>query len=611
MAWPKHEPQHNSVEDGDRVIPTGSSTISFMDQFQPARPRSFTNLLPAELRWLYVQIRPVLCWHILSFTCFSAGSVFALLNPLILKWLIDDVLPGRHARLLPYAVGLIFLSYEGRVVFTSVGGYLTLRSTQTVALSLRERLLRHLDKLSADYHDATPLGKKVYPLRDPIDEIAYFGSDLVPSLLRTLLAAGLASSAMVALSPRLTVLVVPLVPAFLMTRHHFRRQIERDADQLQEQKGEISGFLEEHLISAVQVQLLQQEKRRERAAFQLFTHGVRSQLRLARTGIRFSIYTSLAIVAAMAAIVGYGGWSALSGQLTVGGLVAFYTYLAQLFDPLSGLVETYARAQRTFASVRLIQSEFARQPTVVDSPRAIRLPDKASADLVFTDVRFGYTKHENLIEIPSLAIPAGARVAIVGVNGAGKSTLAKLAARLYDPTAGFLHLGKFNMKALQIASLRSTICYLGAFPVLFDDTVWGNLQLGKPEASLSELEEALEVVELREFLRQLPRDWKESIGPNGSRLSGGQRQRLAIARALLRKPRILIFDEATCSLDAAAERVVLSRVSCLLPAATVILISHRLASLSCVERVILLQDGRIVQDGSPCIFQTNSQGRNQ
>lgn len=565
-------------------------------RLNPISFRSLLNLVPVELRWLATALRPVWTLHAASFFAFTLGSALGLLGPLALRWLIDRILPERHAWLLVSAVALLFLSYEGRVVFTSLGSWLTVAASQKVVLALRLEILKHLDNLSADYHEATPTGEKLYPLREPVEEIAYLGSDLFPGILRTLLSTTLTLFAMGALSFRLTLIVLPLVPVFLLTRHHFRQRLGRHADDLQGKRLEVSSFLEEHAPSVVQIQSLQQEARRERQAYRLFAKGARSQLRLARTGAFFSIFTNLAIVLAISAIIGFGGVKVLRGDLTIGSLVAFYSYLAQLFEPLSGAMELYARAQRAFSSIRQVRAALALRPSIQESPHAVPLPSGAAAALEFHDLRFAYPGEKELLHIPHLRISAGERVALVGENGAGKSTLAKLAARLYDPGSGYVSYGGVDLRAIRLKELRSVAAYLPSTPILFDDTLAANLHLGRPQATDEELAEVLHAMDLTGFVKSLPFLQQQPLGPGGSRLSSGQRQRVALARTLLRKPRILILDEATSSMDAAVEQIVLDRTRLFLPSSTVLLLSHRLSSVAWADRVIVLEAGKIVHD---------------
>ena len=242
-----------------------------------------------------------------SFACLTLASLLALVTPLAIRWLIDTILPSRNPRLLVIAVGLIFVSYEGKTILNVLGGYLTFRATQATALDLRMSLLRHLDSLSAEHFDRTPVGELLYPFESPIDEVSFFGSDLLPSVLRTMIAAGLALSAMTVLSPVLTLVVVPLVPPFLILRHRYRRRIGRQADLVQMARSKFSSFLQEHLSALPQIQLLGQTEAQEGSAHQLLASTVLSQDDLCKTGASFSALSGLIIATGVATILGLGG----------------------------------------------------------------------------------------------------------------------------------------------------------------------------------------------------------------------------------------------------------------------------------------------------------------
>jgi len=559
----------------------------------------WSSWLPSELRWLSKQIRPLLHWHLASFLCITAGSLLALLTPLVLKWLIDQIIPQKNVELLLLAVGLIFLGYQGRMALTSLGNYLMLSAAQKMGLTLRVGLLRHLDTLSADYYENTPVGSVMYPLKEPIEEVAYFGSDLLPAILRMLLTTSFTLATMFLLSPVLTLAVVPLVPVFLITRHHFRSRLTSNADAVQDDRLAWSNFLEEHLSSVIPIQLLGQEKRQERRAFQLLAHAVRSQQELFTTGVWFTVYSSLAVVLAMCAVIGYGGASVLAGTLSVGSLVAFYGFVTQLFEPLSGAADLYARAQRTFASIRQVQSAFALCPSVANAAAAVHLSKEHPPQIELVAVEFGYQRQRDMLDIPALRILPGEHVAMAGENGAGKSTMAKLMARLYDPIRGSIHLGGEDIRNIRLESLRQHICYLPRDPVLFDGTLASNLRFVQPAATDHDLQEAIRNVGLSPLVATLPYGLRQRIGPGGCQLSGGERQRLAIARALLQQPRVLILDEATSCLDPSAEAFVLQNIRRDLNGSTLIVISHRLSTFSDFGRVLILSGGRIVSDGPP------------
>ena len=557
---------------------------------------------PPELRWLFPKVKPQLLRHIASFICLTLASLLALVTPFSIRWLIDSILPARNLHLLVIAIGLIFASYEGRAVLNALGGYLTFRATQGTALALRMALLRHLGSLSADYFDRTPVGELLYPFERPIDEISYFGSDLLPSILRTAIAAAATLSAMTVLSPALTLVVIPVVPAFLALRHHYRERIGHQADSVQIARNKFSSFLEEHLSALTQIQLLRQTEPQERKASELLSNAVGSQDALYQTGAFFSAFSNLAIVSGIAVILTCGSLLVFRGKLTIGTLVAFYSLLIQLFDPLSTATEMYSRAQRTFSSVRQIQSVLEVAPAVTEHCQAKPIASDVPMHVAFRNVSFGYHRRSNVIRIPRLEILQGERVAIVGPNGAGKSTVGKLLARLYDVESGEIFVAGSDLRVVELASLRSSVCYLPAQPILFHRSIADNLRIGNQESTCADLERVLRIVELTKYLDRYPDSLEEYVEPSASNLSNGERQRVAIARALLHRPRILILDETTSSLDAHSEETILRAIDQTLPDSTLIIVSHRLHTIAWTGRILAMRKGQIVGDDQHSIL---------
>lgn len=556
------------------------------------------NSIPPELRWLFPRIRPHFRSHVGSFLLLTSASFLGLVAPLCIRWLIDSILPTRNGRLAAVAIGLVFLSYEARSILSTCGSYLTFRATQNTAMALRLALLQHFDTLSADHFDQSPIGDLLYPFEAPIDEISFFGSDLVPSLLRAATATAVAFSAMASLNLLLAVAIVPIIPAFLLLRHRYRSRMARQADVIQAAKSRFSRFLQEHLSNLVQIQLLGQTKTQERVASQLLETVLSRQAGLWRTGIVFSAASNLAIAIAIALTLAGSSSMTFRGTLSIGTLVAFYALLTQMFDPLAAAVEMYSRAQRTFASIRQIRGCLEKLPTVIEHDCARPISVEISLEIVFRDVSFRYKRGADVVRIPQLTIDGGEMLAIVGRNGAGKSTLAKLVARLYDVDAGEIVIAGRDIRHIELESLRAAVCYLPTHPMLFHRSLIENLRIGKPTSTLSEVAKALAAVEFARPLESL-------VEPSASNLSSGERQRVAIARALLQHPRILVLDETTSSLDPASEEQILRNIRTLLPQTTVIVVSHRLHSVAWIDRMIVMRQGEVVADGKPSVLRTS------
>jgi ATP-binding cassette, subfamily B, bacterial len=270
-----------------------------------------------------------------------------------------------------------------------------------------------------------------------------------------------------------------------------------------------------------------------------------------------------------------------------------------LFDPLSGAAELYSRAQKAFASVWQVQRVFEVRPKVLDRPEQCLTLPRVGAEIEFVEVEFGYERHKRMLRVPSLSILPGEKLAISGENGAGKSTLTKLIARLYDVDGGAVRIGGQDIRSFELNSLRRYVCYLSREPALFDSRLVSNLRFVNAAASDEEIRGVVESAGLGQLASNLQRALQQRIGPGACQLSGGERERLAIARALLQRPQILILDEATSSLDPSSEELVLRNVFCNLNGSTIIVISHRLSTLSSFGRNIVMAAGQIVADGSP------------
>jgi len=298
------------------------------------------------------------------------------------------------------------------------------------------------------------------------------------------------------------------------------------------------------------------------------------------------------------AIFGYGGYRVFVGALTVGGLVAFYSYLARLFDPLNAAVDIYSRFNRLSASLRRILEILEMAPGVPEKPDAVPLPSPVRGYVEMTGVSFSYDSGPPVFEGFNLKLEAGEKVALVGISGSGKSTITKLIARLYDVNQGALYIDGIDVRDVSLESLRTKVCYLMQDSVLFDRTLKENLLLGKPSATNKELSSALEIADLDELMRRLPRGWDTPVGPRGNALSGGERQRLALARAVLQSPSLLLLDESTSALDAPAERRVLANLIQRFRHLSMVFVSHRISAVKWVDRILVLNQGMIAEQGT-------------
>jgi ABC-type multidrug transport system fused ATPase/permease subunit len=550
----------------------------------------------SEIRWIASQVRPFLRLHLGGYFCVVITSILALLDPLIVRRLIDDVIPHQRVSWLPLVAGAFFLTYAGRLGFDSLAAMLNFRAVQKMTFRSRLSLLRRLQRLSAEYHDNRPLGDILHRLQIDVDQVGALSGEVIPGALRMATVFTLVMTTMLVLNYRLTAIVLPLIPVFILVRRRFHDRLRQASDSVQEQSGKMVGFLEEHLSSIVQVQLLSCEQREARRFARLSGGAVRAQIKRRGTELLFSSFLYLIIVTGMAGVLCYGGYQVMIGTLTAGGLVAFYGYTLQLFIPLYGVVDIYSKLQRAGASVRRLMEITEAELILGDRPGALSLEPNASGAIELRNVSFSYHADRPVLSGISLRVNPGERVALAGTSGNGKSTIARLVARLYDARAGTVLVEGLDVRDIKLKSLRSSVIFLPQDPVLFDVTLRENLLYGNAEATQDELDNVSRLAQLESLIQRLPSGWNEPLGPRGNRLSGGERQRVALARALLQRPRILILDECTSALDALTEKCLLNGLDAHLQNVTTLIISHRPFPANWANRVVHLDSGKITEE---------------
>jgi len=363
-------------------------------------------------------------------------------------------------------------------------------------------LLRHLQQLSAEYHDNRPVGDTLHRLQVDVDQVGTLTGEVIPILLRTLMTFVLVMITMLVLNYCLTAIVLPLIPVFILVRRRFHDRLRQASDSVQEQSGKLIGFLEEHLSAIVQVQLLSCEQREARRFARISGSAVRAHMKRRTTELFFSSVLYLIIVAGMAAVLSYGGYQVMKGTLTAGGLVAFYGYTLQLFIPLYAVVDIYSRVQRVGASARRLMEITEAQSVLRDRPDAIPLRLDASGAIELKEVSFSYDAERPVLSEVSLCVNRGERVALAGTSGNGKSTIAKLFARLYDVRAGTVKLEGTDVRDIKLKSLRSAVIFVPQDPVLFDVSLRENLLYGNPQATAEELDRVTQLAQLDVLIKR-------------------------------------------------------------------------------------------------------------
>jgi len=553
-----------------------------------------------EIRWLGRQVLPLLRLNLFGLLSIVGASVLTLLDPLIVKWLIDVALAKRSVGLLLFGTAGFAVAYCGQLAFSYAAYLIGFIVSQKMIFRIRLAVIRRLHMLSARYYENTPTGEILYRIEQDVDRVGEIGGDVLPSVIRMAIVAAMVVVTMGVLNLRLTLMVLPLLPVFYFLQRRYLSRLSRAAENTQQQMGRISSFLQEHLTGILQLQLLNRTSTHARRFARFLAVGAKAQTDQRLAEISFSAASMTVIVVGSTLILGYGGYDVIRGSLTVGGLVAFYSYVIRLFEPMSVAVDLQSRLQRVGASIRRIM-EVADNNEVITSNghQRYRLGrEECGAELEFREVFFSYRREHTVLDRLSFRVGRGEKVALVGVSGSGKSTIGHLATRLYDSDGGSILVDGIDVRRLGQRNLRSVVTVVPQEPVLFDATLRENLLYGDPEATDRELEQAASLAQIQGLIGKLPRGLEEPLGPLGRKLSGGEKKRVALARAFLQRPRILILDEVTSALDGPTVGKLLAALDTFRLGRSLILISHKPSAFSWADRILVLDRGAVLDDGS-------------
>ncbi len=553
--------------------------------------------LSSAIRWLARYLRPLASLAIVELVCMILGSGLSLLDPLVVKWLIDVALPKRNLRLVLLGTLVFCAVYLVSLGINYLGSFVSCLLTQRMVFRIRVSLLRQIHTLPTPRHEKSQVGDTLYRIEQDVDRVAELSGDILPLTIQMVLMGVMVLVTMGVLNWRLTALVAPVLPIFYFLQRGYAAKLKDAADQVQNQSGRINAFLQEHLAGMMQLQLLNRTGTQARKFARLAAKGAQLQIRQRATEMAFGGASVSVIVLGMGLILGYGGYEVTRGALTVGGLVAFYGYVFRLFTPVSIAIDLQSRLQRAGASIRRIEEITDRPEQPEGRLNTVPLRQDIKPNLEFRSVWFAYSKDRPVLREMSFRVEAEETVALVGLNGSGKSTIGLLATRLYDPDAGSILVGGRDIQDVDRRSLRAYITLVPQDPVLFDETIRKNLLYGNPRATNEDLDAVAALTQFDRVLQRLPRGLDEPLGSLGNSLSGGERKRLALARTLLQQPKILIVDEITSSLDAPSAAGLLEGLDLFRRARTLVVVSHRPTTILWADRILVVENGAITDSG--------------
>ena len=488
------------------------------------------------------------------------------------------------AAVLDTVLRFVFLTWSGRV-------------GQAVLLALRRRVFLHVQRLPLSFHERYTSGKTISRLTSDVEALAELLDEGLDGLVTALFSVLTIGVVLVVLDPPLGLISLLAFPALFWVARWFQRNSTAAYRRTRETIAALIVQFTETFGGIRAVQAFRREPRNDELHGRLNEDNRRAHDRAFWLIAVFVPAVTLIGNLVTVAVLGYGALRVMDGDLAVGTLVSFLLYLRRFFDPLQDIAMFYNSYQSATAALEKLSGVLEERSGVPEPTDPTPLP-QARGELVFAGVRFGYTGSVVLPEL-DLLLPAGQTVALVGATGAGKSTLARLAARFYDPTEGSVLLDGVPLDRLADDDLRRAVVMVTQESFLFSGTIADNIAFGRPGADRGEVEAAARAIGAHDFIAALPAGYDTDVHRRGGRLSAGQRQLVSFARAFLADPAVLILDEATSSLDVPSERLVQRALRTLLADRTALIIAHRLSTVEIADRVLVMEEGRIVEDGPP------------
>jgi ATP-binding cassette subfamily B protein len=545
---------------------------------------------------LYRLARPYKLRTTLAILTLLGATAVSLAPPYLVGRTIDVVRHGHTTRLETYVLAFVAAGALG-IAFSYAQTYFTGWTGERMLADLRNLLFRHLQRLSLGFYERNRAGVIISRLTNDVEALDQLVTDGVTSLVQNTLTLVGTAVVLFLLDWRLALATLTVMPAMAFATAWFRKRSGRAYRAVRETLGAVTATLAEDIAG---MRVLQSFTR-EQAARENFrrvsdTYRASNMQTVVLNGVYFPFVDFLSS-AATAVVLGYGGWLAFHGHVSIGTLVAFLGYLSNFFDPVQQLSQLYNTFLSAVAALDKITDLLDEDPEVRDAPRATDL-GRIAGRVEFDHVRFAYGRGPEVLHGIDLDVPAGTTVALVGHTGAGKSTIAKLLARFYDPTGGRILIDGVDLRDVRQASLRRQLGIVPQEGFLFAGSVAENVAFGRPAASREDVVAAARAVGADEFVERLEHGYETQLGERGSRLSLGQRQLVAFARALLADPRILILDEATSSVDIGTERRIERALRRLLHGRTAFVIAHRLSTIRDADLIVVLEHGRIVERGT-------------
>jgi len=526
---------------------------------------------------------------------FSTG--FGLAFPLVIIRLLTSATQVHTYGPLNTLAGVLVGIFLFQAAFSFIQSYLLAYIGERIVLDLRTSLYTHLQELSLDFYAVRRVGDLVSRLSSDVTQMRTMLTSNITTLLSQLLTLIGSIVIVLTLNARLTLFILAMVPVLILVAFVFGSRIRKISTKIQDQLAASTVVAEEGLQGIRVVKSFGREPYETRRYNTAMEKTFHASLTMAVNNSSFAAMMGFLGFTTIAAIMWYGGREVIAGRLTLAMITGFLIYGISIAASLGGLGGLYGQLSAAVGGVQRVFELLDTRPTIQDAPDAVALPSN-SGRITFENVSFSYENDVPVIQDVSLDIRAGEILALVGPSGAGKSTIFNLIPRFYDPTGGRICIDGHDLRSVTQASLRAQMAIVPQETLLFGGTIRENILYGRLDASLDEMIAAAKAANAHDFIMEFPKQYETLVGERGANLSGGQRQRIAIARALLKDPRILLLDEATSSLDNESEGLVQEALDRLMQNRTTVIIAHRLSTIKVAHRIAVLDSGRIIELGT-------------
>lgn len=542
-------------------------------------------------------IKPYMHRLIFAMFCTIMAAAGNLYIPWIIKDMIDEVLADKNGTMLNWIAASIIAIFVVRGLFWYGQNYLMSYVGQSVIIDIRAAVFKKLQRLSVSFYDKNKTGTIMSYVTNDVNALqSAMVENTIEMITEGFILIG-SVVAMIYLDWRLTLFTVCTFPVVLWFMEFFGKKIRKTGGRIQECTADITSVLQEYVASARVIKSFVREDY-EVDRFDVENRAnFRANMKNAQLMATLTPVVELVAAIGVTMIIWYGGNNVINGTITAGSLVAFLTYAVNISNPIKRLTRVIGNIQKALAAAQRVFMIIDMPEEIAESRDAKQLPE-VSGKVEFQNVSFAYDDKGNVITDLSFSVKPGEVIAIVGPSGAGKSTIANLLPRFYDVNKGDIKIDGHSVREVTLDSLREQVGIVPQETMLFNGSVYNNILYGRLDATKEEIEAAAKAANAHDFIMQLTDGYETKLGDRGVNLSGGQRQRIAIARAILKNPRILILDEATSALDTESERVVQEALDRLMVGRTSFVIAHRLSTVKNADKILVLEKGNLVESGT-------------